>query len=82
MNNWFDMSIRDQAELIFDCFPTLTNDQRSSIVERWSSGEYESDWHGSQQAIADLLGLCRWESMSETQQDQEHQRLTDQIGDW
>lgn len=79
MKNWFDMDMQEQARLILACFPTLTDDQQSSVVERWSEGEYDATWDGSQQAIADLLSMCRWESLSERQRDQERHRLA--IGD-
>jgi hypothetical protein len=75
------MGVDEQALLILELFD-LTDEQYSEIISKWSGNEYEDDWNGYQTSIADLLSMCRWESMNDEQRGQEESRLAQNIGVW
>lgn len=73
MNQWSLMELDERAILILEMFPDI---ETQDILSEWSQNEYEDSWQGHQQSIADLLSMCRWESMSPKQREQERSRLT------
>ena len=72
MKHWSQMGLDEQAILVLEMFPDI---ETQEILNKWSQNEYEDSWHGYQKSIADLLSMCRWESMSAEQREQEHSRL-------
>ena len=69
------MGDAEQTRITLECFPSLTEEQTKKVLEQWATGDYEDTWHGHQKAQADLMKLCRWESMSAQQQQDENLRL-------
>jgi len=69
------MGVSEQTRITLECFPTLTAEQTQKVVAVWAQNEYPDTWDGHQQAQADLLSMCRWESMSAQQRDDESERL-------
>ena len=68
------MGDKEQTELTLGLFPNLTEEQKDEVLTLWGQNEYADDWHGHQTAQADLLRMCRYESMSVAQREQERVR--------
>ena len=75
MKDWAQMGIEMQTAMTLECFPALTGSQKSKILDEWSQNEYADDWTGHTKAQADLLTMCRYESLSVEQREQDAARL-------
>ena len=70
---WDDLDFQAQVRLTLECVP-LSPAQYEQVMAEWSGGNYPDNWQGHNQAIADLLKLARWTSLSATQQKDEQDR--------
>jgi hypothetical protein len=73
LDSW---GLEEQTRKTIECFPTLTEAEQNEVLSEWGQNTYEDNWHGYQQAQADLIHMCRWKSMSSEQRSAENQRNT------
>lgn len=79
---WEDKTLQEQAQIIFECFPTLTDLQRKEVIGEWQKNTYPDSWTGHCQAMADLQNLANQITLSDEQKEGERQRLKEQIDLW
>jgi len=72
--DWKDQSFQQRTNMVLDMFE-LSDSQVNSVMDVWTKREYIDNWNGHEKAIADLMSLLRWESLSPMQREEEKQRM-------